>query len=273
MFTKNGWQTRSKTSHKSYARRESRILDFNLINSLISKSIRVGLNSPTSSINSDQSSTKSKHSTSFFEFTDSDCAKSNPVLLTRIYCFLKSDMHLSIHAGKADKLPIFKQSLSNMQIIYLDQKTTNTPNSSNASLQIKNDGTEPKYNSNIPHSNPIYRNNKPPPLDSQFLANYNKLNRSIEENSVHFIKSKTIDSQLAKLNDKPNKTWTNKSCRLSKIPSLVDENVNHIRRNLESINPQILAIVQNRLGFLLMPINSDFPICYFEANSVDAKDQ
>ncbi|KAK4471186.1 hypothetical protein MN116_004555 [Schistosoma mekongi] len=144
--------------------------------------------------------------------------------------------------------------------------------------------------------NRIYRNCKPPPRDCNIFSYKSSNEASSLSDIASLSKSLTYahikpfssnSSELDRLSNRSTQSCRerlsknnhqNSSCQLSTISrqSNDDDGIitnSKILKHVESINPEILSLLRNNLGFLLIPLNTDRPAHYFEAATVEIRTQ
>ncbi|CAH8560746.1 unnamed protein product [Heterobilharzia americana] len=140
--------------------------------------------------------------------------------------------------------------------------------------------------------NPMYRNYKPPPCDNNIFG-YNSTVQSSNLSAAAALSKSLTHAHIKSLSDAlvaarlSNRSTQSCRERLSKeecgdtsqqvSASQSDSNGTvtnrDIIRHIESVSPEILGLLKNDLGFLLLPLNTDRPAHYFEATTVEIRTQ
>ncbi|CAH8507897.1 unnamed protein product [Schistosoma turkestanicum] len=159
--------------------------------------------------------------------------------------------------------------------------------------------------------NPVYRLCKPPPRNVNLFQQHNEMTTSLVD--IHSLKSTTMvmmnKLELDKLSKRPTQSCRERIFRkdnnsISQLTMINNKHLHHqsnnnvvvdvdgddgeqeeeevtgsivtntdILKHIESINPEILSVLRNNLGFLLLPLNTDRPAHYFEATTMEIRTQ
>ncbi|OON21936.1 FYVE zinc finger [Opisthorchis viverrini] len=226
--------------------------------------------------------------------------------LSRVFCSLGKDTLLSVYAARADRrakdqLPLIGTRLFYMDYVHADAERKrlassatlprffslrcllNSPNSLSSDdsalstpSRKMNKAHDTEYPSKI--ANPLYRNHKPPPLTP-------KPNKSVIEAALKqpgICSNEQKGEQLSTL--KHSQTlptllhvstfrWTKPSyhTRESKFSENPHLTQNELAKQIASVSPTVFALLRNRLGFILLPMNTDCLAHYFEAPSIEIR--
>ncbi|VDQ10800.1 unnamed protein product, partial [Trichobilharzia regenti] len=141
--------------------------------------------------------------------------------------------------------------------------------------------------------NPIYRNFKPPPharnilghntsVESSNLSLIATLSKSLTHTHVKSLSELALSSRLSNRstqscrerlsteNHENSSQKTSENQDIAANGTLTDKD---IVKHLDSVSPEILSLLRNNLGFLLLPLNTDRPAHYFEAATVEIRTQ
>ncbi|CAI2729427.1 unnamed protein product [Schistosoma spindalis] len=147
-----------------------------------------------------------------------------------------------------------------------------------------------KYSRLYKQGNPIYRNFKPPPrdrniFDHEFSSETSSLS-DVTSLSKSYIKPSSLNTLEAdRLSNRSTQSCRERSskenhkdssCNFSGDQSNDDDGIvtnSEILKHVETISPEILGLLRNNLGFLLLPLNTDRPAHYFEAATVEIRTQ
>ncbi|TGZ50021.1 hypothetical protein CRM22_010870 [Opisthorchis felineus] len=226
--------------------------------------------------------------------------------LSRVFCALGKDTLLSVYAARADRRAKDQLPLIGTRLFYMDYVHANAErkrltssatlprffslrcllNSPNSLSSDDSVSSTPSQKANKAHvtqnpsklANPIYRNHKPPPLTP-------KPNKSVIEAALKqpgICSKEQKEEQLSTL--KHSQTlptllhvssfrWTKPGyhtgeLNVSENPHLTQ---NELAKQIASVSPTVFALLRNRLGFILLPMNTDCLAYYFEAPSIEIR--
>ncbi|GAA55113.1 FYVE RhoGEF and PH domain-containing protein 2 [Clonorchis sinensis] len=226
--------------------------------------------------------------------------------LSRVFCALGKDTLLSVYAARADRrakdqLPLIGTRLFYMDYVHADAERKrlassatlprffslrcllNSPNSLSSDDSVSSTPSrkiDKAHDTENPSkvANPIYRNHKPPPLTP-------KPNKSVIEAALKQPRICSNEQKGDKLSTlKHSQTlptllhvssfrWTKSSyhtgeSKFSENPHLTQ---NELAKQIASVSPTVFALLRNRLGFILLPMNTDCLAHYFEAPSIEIR--
>ncbi|CAH8851562.1 unnamed protein product [Trichobilharzia szidati] len=141
--------------------------------------------------------------------------------------------------------------------------------------------------------NPIYRNFKPPPharnilghnssVESPSLSLIATLSKSLTHTHVKSLSEVALSSRLSNRSTQScrerlsTENHENSSQKISENQDIAANGTltdKDIVKHLDSVSPEILSLLRNNLGFLLLPLNTDRPAHYFEAATVEIRTQ
>lgn len=183
--------------------------------------------------------------------------------------------------------------LSTIQQPTLHTKARSFDNSSNVNKDFPENtigSFRREYSRLYRQGNPIYRNCKPPPRDRNIfdhgfssetssLSDVTSLSKSyIKPSSISTLEADRLSNRSTQsCRERSSKeNHKNSVCNFSGDQSNDDEGIvtnSEIIKHVETISPEILGLLRNNLGFLLLPLNTDRPAHYFEATTVEIRTQ